>query len=102
MSRKPKRLKRATVASGCVIIRHARLDDPPVRARLSSAAVLSSQGAKQVLCGVHLVPIRGGLLALPRLDVTVLADRDSSGQEDVSGVAGALSTALLVQSFPFV
>lgn len=42
------------------------------------ARCLRSQGGKQALCRVHLVPIRGGLLALPRLDVS--AEGGSAGQ----------------------
>lgn len=39
------------------------------------------QGGKQALCRVHLVPIRGGLLTLPRLDVS--AEGSSAGQGGV-------------------
>lgn len=40
------------------------------------------------MCRVHLVPIRGGLLALPRLDVT--ATRTSQDLGNVSFVCIAL------------
>lgn len=84
----------------CPVFLHSRLYDTPP-CRLLFGGCLSSQGGKQVLCSVHLVPIRGGLLALPRLDVMVPADRDITGQGDVSGsgVECAFPTALLVQSF---
>lgn len=42
-------------------------------------SLLRPQGGTQALCRVHLVPIRGGLLALPRLDVT--AEGGGSGVE---------------------
>lgn len=35
----------------------------------------------QVLCRVHLVPVRGGLLALPRFEVT--AGNDNQAQREV-------------------
>lgn len=46
------------------------------------------QEGKQVMCRVHLVPVRSGLLALPRLDVT--AATGSQGLGNVSFVCKAL------------
>lgn len=41
------------------------------------------QAGKQVLCRVHLVPIRSGLLVLPRLDVTAEGGGASQGGVEV-------------------
>lgn len=48
----------------------------------SSLASTSQGGGLQVLCRVHLVPIRGGLVELPRLDVVV--ERGSAAPGEVS------------------
>lgn len=46
------------------------------------------QDGQQVFCRVHLVPIRGGLLSLPRLEVTtVVGPGEPRDQQEVSGTA---------------